>query len=304
MLMSYCVLGHRGFRLFLFPVMVYYYLFRVEARNASKQYLRHVAEFLPSARQSKLSSFRHFMAFGEMLLDKLLAWMGKITRRDVVFETPDVISEFESNRAGGVIIVSHLGNFEVCSALASDLPHLKLTVLLYTRHAEKFNQVLSQFGGKAEVEVMQVTEISPVTAMLLAQRVRAGEYIVIAGDRTPPSGGGRVTSAHFLGRNASFPQGPFILAGLLKCPVYLMFCLKLQGQYHLYIEHFASRLKMDNRASRQKALEEAVRKYARRLEHYCVMAPLQWFNFFPYWTDTEGQRDNPIYHSGRDRGAS
>ena len=28
--------------------------------------------------------------------------------------------------------------------------------------------------------------------------------------------------------------------------------------------------------------------YAGRLEHYCTVAPYQWFNFFDYWQEGSG----------------
>jgi predicted LPLAT superfamily acyltransferase len=30
-----------------------------------------------------------------------------------------------------------------------------------------------------------------------------------------------------------------------------------------------------------------IARYAQRLEHYCLMAPLQWFNFFDFWNQNE-----------------
>jgi predicted LPLAT superfamily acyltransferase len=37
----------------------------------------------------------------------------------------------------------------------------------------------------------------------------------------------------------SVPQGPWLLAGLLKCPVNLLMCLKHHGRYRLTLEPFA-----------------------------------------------------------------
>jgi predicted LPLAT superfamily acyltransferase len=37
------------------------------------------------------------------------------------------------------------------------------------------------------------------------------------------------------------------------------------------------------RERRRAALEEAVARYAKRLEAYCLLAPTQWFNFFDFW---------------------
>lgn len=300
MLLIFRVFGRRGFRLLLYPVMAYYYLSQAEARAASKQYLRQVSQFLPEDERAGLSSFRHFVMFGEILMDKLLVWMGKILRDDVEFETPDAISKIETERKGGIIIVSHLGNFEVCSAVANQVPNLKLTILIYTRHAEKFNRLMKRVSGKTEVEIMQVTEISPVTAMKLSERVSAGGYVVIAGDRTPVSGQKRVSRVSFLGREAPMPQGAFVLAGLLKCPVYLMFCLKQHDRYHIYVELLAQKLEFGNRKKRLETLDDAVQKFASRLEFYCLKAPLQWFNFFPYWDSTEQSGDNHVPAGERD----
>lgn len=283
MLLVYRLLGRSGFRVCLFPVMVYFYLVRRTARRASQRYLRRIRPLLPAERRSGLSSFRHFLMFGEILLDKLLAWMGRIRREDVVFATPDVMHDIEINRNGGVIVVSHLGNFEICNALAQQIPNINLTILVYTRHAQKFNTLMRGVSGDAQVEIMQVNELSPATVMLFSERVRAGGYVVIAGDRTPVTGQARVSEVDFLGGVAPFPQGAFILAGLLRCPVYFLFCLKRQTQYHIYFEKFSERLDFHERKRRPQVLDAAVQVFANRLQHYCLQAPLQWFNFFPFW---------------------
>ena len=98
LLLVYRVFGRSGFLFFLFPVMSYYYLFRKKARQASKQYLRQLRPFLSDDQQGSLSSFRHFLLFGEILLDKLLVWMGHI-RRDAVFHhDSELARQLEASR--------------------------------------------------------------------------------------------------------------------------------------------------------------------------------------------------------------
>lgn len=282
LLWVYRLCGRWGFRILLFPIMCYYYLTRHEARSSSKEYLQRIATELNYEQAKELSSFRHFLMFGEILLDKFLVWMGHIRREDVVFETPLLFDQINDSQSGGIIIVSHLGNTEICSALAHQLPNIRLTLLVYTQHAEKFNRLIGKINESSRIEMLQVTDMTPATAMLLSERVEAGEYVVIAGDRTPVTGVGRTASANFLGRQAVLPQGAFILASLLKCPIYLMFCLKQKTQYHLYLELFSERLKFARR-EREIGLQQAVQDYAERLTYYCMKAPMQWFNFFPFW---------------------
>jgi len=280
LLLVYQLTGRWGFRLILLPVMAYYYLTQAGARRASGEYLYNLSRFgkgisLPHA-------FFHFMSFGEALLDKFLVWMGRIRRDDVVFHNTELFAQLDQSDRGAVIVVSHLGNTEICSALAHQMPGLRLTVLVYTRHAEKFNSLMKRFNSSACIELLQVTEVTPATAMMLSERVDAGEIVVIAGDRTPVTGGGRVSEVSFLGQQALMPQGAFILASLLKCPVYLMFCLKQKKQYHLYLELFSEKIRF-SRKQRDEAITAVVQQYAERLEFYCLKAPLQWFNFFPFW---------------------
>ena len=281
LLSCYQLFGRNVFRLVLLPVIGYYFLSNKRARHASQDYLKKAKPLCPK-QPKELTSFRHFWTFGELLLDKFLVWMGHIQPQDVAFHNQATMQHMEQRQKGGIIVVSHLGNTEICSALAHQMPNVKVTMLVYTQHAEKFNRMLKQANASANIRMMQVTDMSPATAMTLSERVEEGEFIVIAGDRTPVQSNARTTVVPFLQQPAPFPQGAFILANLLKCPVYLMFCLKQEAKYHIYIELFAEQLTAPRKA-RDQLLNNAVYDYAKRLEHYCLMQPLQWFNFYDFW---------------------
>jgi predicted LPLAT superfamily acyltransferase len=286
LLWVYRLLGRRVFRWVLAPVMLYYVTVKPSAKAASQQYLDRIQTQLDSPsnaqEQPRLTPFAHFMSFGETLLDKFLAWMGHIAREDVIFENRELLNHIDQTGQGGIIVISHLGNTEICSALAHQLPNIRLTLLVYTQHADKFNSMMKRVSPDAQINFLQVTDMSPATAMLLNERVEQGELIVIAGDRTPVTGDARISYVDFLGEQAPMPQGAFILASLLKCPVYLMFCLKQSSRYHIYVETFAEKVTL-KRQERQQALDNVVQDYANRLAYYCKKAPLQWFNFYDFW---------------------
>src|SRR5690606_3790350 len=107
------------------------------------------------------------------------------------------------------------------------------------------------------------------------------EWLAIAGDRVPLHGG-RSLSVNFLGQPARFAQGPWLLAGLLQCPVNLLFCLKQGSRYQIHLEPFAERIHW-RRSEREAAIHSYLQRYAERLGHFCLRAPEQWFNFYPYW---------------------
>lgn len=185
---------------------------------------------------------------------------------------------------------SHLGNLEVCRVIADLDDAIRINVLVHTKHAEKFNRLLKQANGNSALNLIQVTEITAATAMLLSDKIDDGELVIIAADRTPVSPNPRVSRARFLGADALFPQGPFILASLLECPVYTLFCLKQQDRQVITFDPFSDRLRFP-RKSREQAMQQTIQRYAQRLEHYCLTEPLQWFNFFDFWHLVDKEND-------------
>jgi predicted LPLAT superfamily acyltransferase len=287
MLLAYRVLGRGGFSLLLYPVIAYFFLAGGAARRASLDYLRAIYA-MPQGKgvfpgqPGWRDSFRHFMCFGDAVLDKLLAWTGKIGPESVEFENLEIFEALQNSGGGGVLIASHLGNAEVCRALGARKESLKINVLVHTKHAENFNKLMREQSYQSTVSLIETTEVGPDTAIMLRERVENGEFIVIVGDRTPASLSSRYSFATFLGRTAPFPQGPYILAALMRCPVQLMFCLKQEGRFRIVFEPFSDGIKLP-RKNRNEALDGLAALYARRLEHHCLKVPFQWFNFFDFW---------------------
>jgi predicted LPLAT superfamily acyltransferase len=154
---------------------------------------------------------------------------------------------------------------------------------VHTAHAENFNRVMQSVNPNQRITLIEVTELDPAVAIRLKQKLAAGELIVITGDRIPVAST-RVSVAPFLGRPARFPQGPWILAALLKCPVYTLICLADDKRFHVYLESLSDRVCL-GRGSREADLQRYVREFSTRLERFCEIAPLQWFNFFPFWNE-------------------
>ena len=280
--------GRVPLRLCLYPVILYYFLFRKPAREASFEYLWHMREQgrLQCRRSLFRQSYRHFLNFGESMLDKLAVWQGDISIDALEFHNHEVFDKLVRQGRGCVMVGSHLGNLEICRALAERNVGVTFNVLMHTAHATRFNEVLARASSKAHVNVMQVTDISPATAIVLQQKIEAGEFLVIAGDRTAVSGHGSSSEVSFLGEPCNMPQGPFILAAILRCPVLTIFCLARErgGKpfFDLYMDHFADRIILPRR-DRAEALQKTVQRWADILADYCEKAPLQWFNFYSFW---------------------
>lgn len=292
--------GRLAFRAVLYPVVTYYWLAHGAARRASLDYLRRVhratgaAGKAPGARQT----LRHLYAFADTLLDKLLAIGGRYAFGNVTREGADVmLRQIESGR-GGIIVTAHMGCLELCRVLARHRAGLRLTVLVHTAHAQRFNRILARIDPSATLQLYQVDEISPATAQELADKVRAGEFVAIAGDRAPAHGG-RAVSVPFLGAPARFPVGPYVLAALLDCPLFAMGCIRHGDGHLLRFTELAREVRLP-RANRAEALAGHAGSYADWLTQLLVLSPYDWFNFYDFWADPEAgagraqsQRSNP-----------
>lgn len=275
------VFGRWPFRVVLYPVLAWYVLAKPAARRASTTYLSHMRAFAPVP-SGWLGVMRHFGAFAESILDKMLLWGGLFDTSSVTIHgLPPMLRMIEEKR-GAVLLCAHLGNMDLCRVLAHAQPGLKLTVLVHTRHARAFNEMLAAIDPRSQVNLMQVTDMTPATAMLLAERVERGEFVVIAGDRIPVSPQPRVAVAPFLGRPAAFPVGPYVLAGVLQCPLCLMFSVRGKDGYEIHFEQLSENLRLP-RKGREQVLAGLAAAYAARLQYHCVRSPLEWFNFYDFW---------------------
>ncbi|MGF6445534.1 glycosyltransferase family 2 protein [Paraburkholderia youngii] len=282
--------GRRLTALWLHPVVAYFLVTGRAARAASGNYFAHLNAVAPSAEMPRpgwLSAYRHMLAFAQSGFDKLAAWTGRVDDTDVTFDDPAAFEALIASGKGALVIGAHLGNLEMMRALAIRGAHAKVTAVVYTEHARRFNDVLAASNREFARHLLEVGDFGPETAVLMQQRIDAGELLVIVGDRVPAREAGRTTDAQFLGASAPFAQGPYVLAHALGCPVYLFFCLKERDGYRMYFEPFAERIELPRR-ERAQHLAAWAQRYALRLEHYCRKAPYQWFNFFDFWASSEG----------------
>jgi predicted LPLAT superfamily acyltransferase len=275
---AYRLLGRRGCRLVMAPIVGWFFLVGAEQRKASRMFLGRVFGRPATA----MECYRHFLGFAMRALDTFIGWTGGIAGEAVTVATPETLRAAALDRRGALIVVAHLGNVDLARATLDEATRARLTVLAHTKHAANYNRVLREFRPEAAMNVLEVSEIGPETAIALKERVERGGWVVIAGDRTPVGGMGRISDAPFLGEPAPFSQGPWILAALLGCPVHLLFCLGEGDGWRLSLEPFAERVELPRRG-RAVALHSYIVRYAERLEDYARQAPYQWYNFFDFW---------------------
>jgi predicted LPLAT superfamily acyltransferase len=288
--LAYRVFGRRGCLTVMAPVVLYFYLTGSVQRRASREFLTRVwASNGRPRRPSLVDGFRHFLSFAGKVVDTFAGWVGGLSTEVVI---PAEIADLrlaEQDPGGALFIVSHLGNVELARALLDQDTRERLLILVHTKHAENFNRMLGDVRPEAAINTWQVTELGPEAAVELKSQIEQGKWVVIAGDRVPIGSKGRVAKVPFLGEDAPFSHGPYILASLLECPVYTLFCLRDGDRYVLHASKLADRILLP-RKNRDEALTHYATMFAGRLAAFAQRYPLQWYNFFDFWSQGAAER--------------
>ena len=267
--------GHAFGRLLLYPACAYFLAFSRHARAASRDYLGRVLGRPAKARDVA----RHYLTFARTLQDRIYFLAGRSAEFAVEQHGTDSLESVLAKGRGCVLLGSHLGSFELLRVIGSLEHKLPVNVLLYPDNAAKFAALAAEIRPELGSRVIPAGR--PDTMLRVKECLERGEIVGLLGDRTLRAE--RTVQCDFLGAAATFPQGPLLLAALLKAPVVLFFGLYLGGKrYAIHFEPFAEELEVGSRG-RAERLQPWIARYAARLEHYCRLAPYNWFNFYDFW---------------------
>jgi predicted LPLAT superfamily acyltransferase len=269
------LLGRRISRLALFPICLYFLVFSPSDRGASRRYLRKAL-----GREPRLADvWRHFHAFGAVILDRMYLLAGQFGRFDVRVYGEDIVAALRDRGAGGLLLGAHLGSFEIIRFLGREKCDMPVRLVMYKEHAQNLNSVLDAVDPAC---AMPVIELGTIDSMLqVAEALREGEFVGMLADRNIEGEG--TAPCAFFGERARFPLGPFRLAAMLRQPLILMVGLYRGGnRYDIHFEMLEDLSRAGR--GREQLVRESMEKYAARLEHYCREVPYNWFNFYDYWS--------------------
>ncbi len=279
-------IGRRVCNWLAIPAIAYFVLSSKQARRSSRTYLARVqGQDSPNSVPLNLV-FKHFLAFAYCLIDKVAVWGGRLQFQNCRWHGKDQVRALVDQGKGVLIFSAHFGNIEICRAISTELPRLKIAALMYKQHARRYNELLKELNFRSNLDVIEVETVGPALLVALQSRLSKGDSLGLLADRVTPGAPEKTVQAEFLGSPALFPAGPWILASLLDAPIYLCFAIRdRKGDYDVYFEPFSEKLTLA-RADRELALESIVARYVERLEHYCKLSPLQWFNFYDFWENS------------------
>ncbi len=293
----------------VYPVSFFYYICSPKARREAVRYQRQLIAFSGGKALRRPNAYRQIESFSFELMQKVYAWSGKADLEEVIFHDDDVVTLKEelSRGKGALLITSHLGNMELLRCLASYGEtgverQVPVTVVMDLNTTSHFNNTMGALNERFKMNIIPIADIGIESMEKMQDCLNRGGLVVLAGDRTSPAHPERNIRCSFLGKDAPFPYGSFMLAALLKLPVYFVFSLREKGnlfspKYNMFVHKAITDLDCP-RKERKERVQALCVQFAQLLEHYCTDFPYQWYNFFNFWLFSErgglhGQKDNP-----------
>ena len=268
--------GRPATKPFIACLAMWYRLFDRRASRVSREWLQRA-----TGRPAGFwAVYHHLRTFAQVTLDKVFLLTGRT--KSLVFTRTgnELLAAQRATGRGAVLLGAHLGSYEAMRAGGDD-DDFKIKILGYFANSRMINSLLEDLNPAQAAQVIDISE-DPVGVMARVQEsLERGEFVASLADRTGLND--RAAEATFFGDTARFSTGPFLLASILRCPVYLVFGIyRGPNRYELHCERFADRIDVPRR-DRDGALRQWVQRYASRVEEHARKAPENWFNFFDFW---------------------
>lgn len=260
-------------RALLYPIVLYFVVTDPVVRRASR-------EFLGAATGRKArwrDVFAHVHAFAATLLDRVYMSAGEFHRFRIRIEGDELVREALRAGKGCLLLGSHLGSFDLLSLANRAFKGHPVNVMM---HIDPRSRVRTIAG--IDDDASRVIELGRPDSFLRAyQMLERGEIVAVLADRI--DGSGVSLDAPFFGRPAPFPLGPHVLAARAGAPVIMCFGLyEGAADYRIEFIAFGPAAPANSRGA---MLQPVVERYARLLEQAARRHPLNWFNFYPFWTE-------------------
>ena len=257
-------------------VAAYFTVANAVAYRATVEYWEHLLGPLPWWRR-RLLVYRHFLAHGVTLVDRLAVLMGR-SRIGCIFDGEELFKPYFERRQGIILLGSHIGCWELGGHFLGrfDIP---VNLVVIEREAAGIQKLLDTATGQKRFRLLTADD-NPLRAVPILSALRRGEIVALLGDR---SIGSADTEAEFLGGEVRLPVGPYHLAAASGAPIFHVFVVREKLGHYRFVTFPPESVRREELILGSDAVETRVRRYAERLETFVRQYPFQWANFFPYW---------------------
>jgi predicted LPLAT superfamily acyltransferase len=255
-------------------VAFYYFLFSY--RSSAPLFSLFHRRLGYSSWRSLVKLYENYFLFGQSLIDKVLILSGMKSPFRVQFEGEDHLRKIAGLQRGALLLSAHIGNWDLAGHLLKRLG-TRVNIVMFDGEQEAIKEYLAGVTGKTDAHIILIkNDLSHIYEISEAFENR--EWVCMHADRWLR--GNKTLTTSFLGENALFPAGPFILASKFRVPVSFVFALKESNlQYHF----FATEMKEYGEEGKEAGIQKILEDFAGEMEKKVKDYPGQWFNYYNFW---------------------
>jgi predicted LPLAT superfamily acyltransferase len=184
---------------------------------------------------------------------------------------------------GGILLMSHMGNWEVAAHLLKrELKDLRLLLYMGIKQKEQIERLQKEALEQSGIRIIAVEKDggSPMDLVEGIKFIESGGVVSMTGDLVWKREQ-RVVPVRFLGREVLLPEVPHVLALLSGAPLFIFFAFRTAENHYQFTMTEAMYLKTTSRKERHTIIRQSAQAYARELEGALRQYPLQWYHFRP-----------------------
>ena len=255
-------------------VVLYYFFFSYKASRQIYSLYRRKLGYSRATSLNKL--YKNYYLLGQGIIDKVVLMSGIKNNFSFDFDGEENLLNMAALQKGGILLSAHLGNWDVAGHLFTRL-HTRINIVMYDGEHEKIKEYLEGVTGKRHVNIIVIkNDLSHIYA--ISDAFAKNELVCMHADRFIE--GNKTLTARFLGEEARFPMGPFLLASKFKVPVSFVFAVK-ESKLHYHL--FASPVIDYTGISKDALMQQMLNDFAAEMEYKTKKYPEQWFNYYDFW---------------------
>lgn len=282
------ILGPWVFRVFAWIVSTgFFLLFPFRVGNSMRFY----RALFP--RQSRLyhlgCAWRQFHSFTDVFFDRfLLQEFEDITYTSEGWEH---IEHALAQKTGGILLMSHVGNWEVAAHLLKKKDeNMRLLLYMGIKHKERIEGIQKESLSQSGIKIIAIDSGggSPMDLVEGIKFIDSNGLVSLTGDRVWKEDQ-RTVPVEFLGHEVKLPETPHLFALLSGAPLFIFFAFRTgKKQYHFTLSK-PLYVQASSRDKRAEAIRQSAQQYANIMAETLRRHPLQWYHFEPFL----GSKSNP-----------
>jgi predicted LPLAT superfamily acyltransferase len=255
-------------------VTLYYLVFSYKSTKYIYKYFRERIGY--GILKSVFKVYQNYNLLGQALIDKVVVISGLPHKFTFNLDGISNLHQIAALKKGGLLLTTHVGNWEAASHLLTDID-ARINIVIFDGEDKSVKAYLESVTGKSSINFIVIKDdmshIFEISEAFLNE-----EIVCMPADRFME--GNKTVTVKFLGADAKFPQGPFILAAKFKVPVAFVLAVKESTfHYHFFASEIKEYIYLDNDAMVQQLITDFVSYMETKLKKY----PEQWYNYYNFW---------------------